>query len=191
MQAEADADFEEISAFIPMTGATRVLCAAGAARSLGLSAEISGEIMTHENAAVTAPERDAFLNPALRELYRLLCESRSETFVPPAFEPFYMDLSHRIRHGTAVTAGICENEKLVACAVCAAKTGAEAVVSAVAVHPEYRGRGYGGDMVRAMLLYLEPRKIYIFRAKEENAAFYSSCGFTPSGAFSQCTVNGG
>lgn len=124
----------------------------------------------------------------MREIHALLCECETETFIPPEFEPFYMDLSHRIRHNTALAAGIRQAGTLVSCAICIAHTADRAIISAVAVKPEQRRQGLGHAVLLSLLSQLEQEKIYIFRAHNENENFYRSYGFTSIGQFAELTV---
>jgi Predicted acyltransferase len=188
LEAHADADYTEISDFIRMSGAQRLLCSAEVAERTGFSTVLSGQIMAYHKTEKAEPPSGFELNPSLRELYALLNECRTETFVPPEFEPFYLDLSHRIRHGTALSAGIRQGETLVSCAVCIAKTEDRAIVSAVACKPEWRRQGYGHAALAALVSQLEQRKIFVFRMLGENEAFYRSFGFTPSGVFTEQNI---
>lgn len=188
LEAHADADYGELTDFIRMSGAQRLLCSAEVAERTGFSTVLSGQIMAYHNTEKTEPPAGFELNPSLRELYALLSECRTETFVPPEFEPFYLDLSHRIRHGTALSAGIRQGEALVSCAVCIAKTEDRAIVSAVACKPERRQQGYGHAALAALVSQLEQWEIFVFRAQGENEAFYRSFGFTPCGAFAEQNI---
>lgn len=184
LEADETADLEELLDLMRMAGAKRLLCRAGVAALLDLPQTVSGEIMVYHN---TIPEQrvDFELNPSPRELYGLLCDCATNTFAPPEFEPFYMDLSHRTRHGAAVAAGIRENGALVSCAICTARTTDSAIISAVATRPERRKEGFGHKALEALLSQLAWKKIYILRAQNENEEFYRSFGFEPASGFAE------
>lgn len=167
--------------FIRMLDAKTMLCSERAAKELGKTPSARGEIMFRDNPETANLPNGAVLNPGVREIYALLCVCRTESFVPPEFEPFYMDLSYRIRHGTAVTVGIPDGDALSACAVCAAKTARSAVVSAVAAVPEKRRQGCARAAVEALVSQLSNRRIYIFRRDGENEEFYRALGFQSYG----------
>ncbi len=188
LDAAGDADFTEITDFIRMTGAAKLLCSAQTAEQIGFPAVCHGQIMAYRNTVKAEIPAGFELNPSLREVHALLCESATATFVPPEFEPFYMDLSHRIRHGAAVAAGIRQGETLVSCAVCIAKTADKAVISAVAVKPEQQRRGYGRAVLTALASRLQQSEIYIFRVQDENEDFYRAFGFLPCGEFAELSV---
>ncbi|WP_050697119.1 GNAT family N-acetyltransferase [Anaeromassilibacillus senegalensis] len=183
LDARPGADWEELASFVRMAGARTVLCAEEAAQKMLLPAFLAGEIMVLDT--TDAPEPACEWNPSLRDVHALLCDCESASFVPPEFEPFYLDLSHRIRHGTARTVGFHQNGQLAACAICSACTEEAAVLSAVAVHPEFRRQGLGARAVRSLAASLHKQKTYIFRADGENEAFYRALGFAGCGRFAE------
>lgn len=188
LDAAEDAGFEEIKDFVRMTGAKKLICSAEAAEQAGFAPVCRGQVMAYRNTEKLGPPAGFELNPGLREIYALLCECATETFRPPEFEPFYLDLSHRIRHGAAVAAGIRQGDSLVSCAVCIARTAGKAVVSAVAVKPEQRRKGFGSAALTALISQLKQEEIYIFRAQDENEEFYRSSGFALCGAFAELLI---
>lgn len=183
LDARPGADWEELVSFVRMTGARTVLCAEETAQKLPLPVSVAGEIMALDS--IDVPEPACEWNLSLREIHALLCDCESASFLPPEFEPFYLDLSHRIRHGTARTVGFHQNERLAACAICSACTDETAVLSAVAVHPDFRRQGFGALVVRSLAASLHRQKTYIFRADGENEAFYLALGFAGCGRFAE------
>jgi N-acetylglutamate synthase-like GNAT family acetyltransferase len=182
------ADFDEIKDFIAMTGSSQLLCDFRAAQSLGLPVTAHGEIMVYHNRTPVQQPVTFELNPSLREIHALLTACATDTFIAPEFEPFYMDISHRIRHDTAVTVGVRQGETLVSCAVCSAQTENSAVLSAIAVSPDHRRKGFGYAVLSALLSQLPQENIYIFRAQNENEEFYKKFGFLPSGEFAELAI---
>ncbi|MFR8531084.1 MAG: GNAT family N-acetyltransferase, partial [Anaeromassilibacillus sp.] len=178
LDARAGADFDELAAFLPAAGARTVLCSAEAAQALPFPRRATGEIMALRERAAPVEEAEILWDPSPRLLYPLLCASQTASFLPPPFEPFYLDLSHRTRHGAARSAAIRAGDSLAACAICSAKTEESAVLSAVAVRPDVRRRGLGARVVLALAASLPVDTIYIFRASGENEAFYRTLGFT-------------
>jgi GNAT superfamily N-acetyltransferase len=182
---DRSADWEELAKFLRMLDVKTVSCSEEAAGCLGLPVSSSGEIMLLCGPAENVRCPEAERNPGLREIYALLCASRSETFHPPEFEPFYMDMSYRTRHGAAMSVGIRAGETLAACALCSSMTEHAAVLSAIAVLPEYRRRGLGRSAVAALTGLLNREKTYLFRADGENEEFYRSMGFIPNGRWAE------
>ena len=187
LDARPDADFGELAAFLSATGARTLLCATEAAEKLPFCASDMGEIMALH---APFPPADNVIewDPSPRELHALLCACETAHFIPPPFEPFYLDLSHRTRHGTACSAAVRLGDALAACAVCSARADGAAVLSAVAVHPSFRRRGLGARVVRALAAHLAVDIIYIFRAENENEAFYRSLGFAGCGGFAELSI---
>ncbi|QNK39284.1 GNAT family N-acetyltransferase [Caproicibacter fermentans] len=180
-----EADWEELTGFLRMLDAKTVSCPEEAAGHLGLPVSGRGEIMRLSGAAESPFHTDAEQNPGLREIYALLCEAKSETFVPPEFESFYMDMSYRTRHGAAVSVGIHTEGRLAACALCSSMTERAAVLSAVAVLPDDRRKGLGRCAVAALTALLNREAVYLLRADGENEEFYRSMGFVPDGRWAQ------
>lgn len=188
LDARAGADFDELAAFLPAAGARTVLCSAEAAQALPFPRRATGEIMALRERAAPVEEAEILWDPSPRLLYPLLCASQTASFLPPPFEPFYLDLSHRTRHGAARSAAIRAGDSLAACAICSAKTEESAVLSAVAVRPDVRRRGFGARVVLALAASLPVDTIYIFRASGENEAFYRTLGFTGHNHFAELDV---
>lgn len=188
LAADEAADFGELAEFIRMTGAARLLCSGEAADHLDFPVSVRGEIMAFQNVNQHPLPPGAEVNPGVREIHALLCACETPHFQAPEFEPFYLDLSHRVRHGAALAVGIRRNGEMAACAVCTAKTEGLAVVSAVAVKPELRHKGLGHAVLGALLSQLPQKSVFIFRAQGENEAFYRSFGFLPAGTFAECNL---
>lgn len=121
--------------------------------------------------------------PSPRVIYPILEACRGPYFPVPSFEPFYLDLSHRFRHGAAAGVVLEEAGVAAACAVAAAVTEEAALFTAVAVRPEFRRKGLGRKAVEQLGSHLPGREMYLFRAKEENQAFYAGLGFVPRGGW--------
>ena len=98
------------------------------------------------------------------------------------FEPFYLDLSHRLRHGAARASVLYAGGEAVAAAV-AALAGESALVTAVAVLPAWQNKGYGGAVLRAVEEQLGGRRAYLLRAEHENERFYARHGYVPCGTW--------
>lgn len=171
------ADFEETRAFLSAVGVNEVVCSAENAEKLGLNITESGVVLQKEqhNEIVLPPEE---ISP--REIYTVLKANN----MAGEFEPFYLDLSHRMRHGTVRCAGITQDGKTVA--VAAAVLGEHAsLISAVAVLPELHRRGHGREVVNLIEHMLPSGTVYVLREKDKNEAFYSTLGYMPCGVWAQ------
>ncbi|WBY63819.1 MAG: N-acetyltransferase domain-containing protein [Thermocaproicibacter melissae] len=175
-------DAEEVLAFLRTLDVKKFSCSEETAKHLGLAPSAWGEIMVlHAQNHKEEAYADVRFDPSPREIYSVLKQSETNTFRVPEFEPFYMDLSYRTRHGAALSAGVYQGARLVSCAVCTAMTERAAVISAVACVPGLRRHGYGRTAVNALAGRLKRENIYIFRAEGENEEFYRSLGFESYG----------
>lgn len=114
--------------------------------------------------------------PELSEVYSLLSDCRSELAVPE-YETFILDMSHKIRHGTALCTALRADGRLVSCAMTVAQSSVCAVIGAVVTLREYRGRGYGTACIQELCRRLAGREILIIREKDKNKEFYERAGF--------------
>ncbi len=175
VQATAKTDVAELTEFLQMTGFSSVL----SEREI-FSDSYSGIVMEkappHQNVKAES-------NPDWKEVYRLLQSCQSDTFEVPAYEDFLLDMSHKIRHGTALCVGVHEKDKLAATAMTIAQSKHCAVIGAVATKPAFRHSGYGGQCVKALCSLLHDRSIFIMRDEGENEHFYQSLGFENKGKF--------
>lgn len=178
-------DWDELKEFLRLLDVKTLTCAQGAADRLGFPVSRQGEIMLLRAATSRAQAEE---DPSLREIYALFCTCCGVNFPVPEFEPFYMDMSYRMRHGAGAAAGIRREGALVSCALCGAMTERAAVVTAVATKPEYRRSGFGKTAVLALAARLHRERLYIFRADGENEAFYRDMGFEPYGRWAELRI---
>ncbi len=166
---------DELTEFLDMIGHTHLICDGEMADSLGEPAQ-KGTVLRSSNVLTGV---QAEWNPPVREVYTLLEQCRSEKFPVPDFEPFYLDLSHRMRHDSARVAVLREQGNLTAGAIAVYGTHS-AVLSAVAVAPGCRGTGRGKAVVSALAASLNGLERYVL-CHPELSAFYESMGFLPCG----------
>lgn len=184
-------NWEEIAPFVRALGPRVFSCEESAAQELGFPVSSRGEIMALASDPAVLPQTPDGVewDPSPREIYGLLERSQTFSFHPPEFEPFYLDLSFRTRHGAALTACVRRNMLPAACAVCTSLTPEAAVITAVACAPEFRRHGLGRMAVLALAQKLGRKHIYIFRAENENEKFYRSLGFEPCGRWAECSFD--
>ncbi len=95
--AHENADFDELCIFIKMIGARCLMCHASCAEQLHITPARTGTIMKWNAHLIEQTNRT--ISPNLHQVYSILQACRSKAFHVPEFEPFYLDMSHRIRHG--------------------------------------------------------------------------------------------
>ena len=113
-----------------------------------------------------------------------------EGFQPPSFEDFYVDVNHKLRHGSIRLAGVSKDDRLAAAAMTVAESGSGAVLGAVACHPDFRRQGCGSMVVRHLVSELtnEGKTVFLHRAEHRNAGFYQQLGFRECGTWREYFV---
>jgi GNAT superfamily N-acetyltransferase len=180
-------DWDELREFLSVLDIKALTCAEAAAGRLGFPIARRGEIMTL-GAEVSGVEVPVENDPGLREIYALLCTCCGPNFPVPEFEPFYMDMSYRLRHGAGAAVGVKRDGALVSCALCSSLTERAAVASTVATKPEYRRSGLGRTALLALAARLHREHLYLFRADGENEEFYRGMGFRPYGRWAELKI---
>lgn len=176
-------DFEELAAFLrALPGGVSVLGREDEmktlAQFLGLSPKPVGITMCLCGAGKEIPPFAGAQNPTemagLKKIYEILTLGGAAT-VPGKFEPWYCDLSHRIRHGAARTWLSLGGES---CCIAAALTEKSGYLAGVATRPEARGRGIASSLVVvACGELLSQGRLPVLRCAEGTAGFYERMGF--------------
>lgn len=167
-------DIAEAKEFIKVIGVTEVMCAVRNADALGLSSSENGDVLIKQlsgNADFT--ESYSHDDLSIRDVFFLL----EETGMTDEFEAFYLDLSHKLRHNGAIVLTEYENNELIGCLLVSAITDNAAIISAVAVSEEHRGKGIGTKLIKAAEEYLGGRTVYIFKEKNKNEQFYKGLDY--------------
>ena len=184
--AHENADFDELYMFVKMIGASCVMCHASCAEQLHITPARTGNIMKWD--AQLSEYINRTVCPDLHQVYSVLQACHSKAFQVPEFEPFYLDMSHRIRHKGATAVGYKTEDKLIACAMTVAETEYAAIIGAVAVLPEYQRQGIGTSVVKSLLhgcMEKHQKHIYVYCNSEQNVQFYRTMGFTYSGVWAE------
>lgn len=96
------------------------------------------------------------------------------------FESWYVDLSHRIRHGCAAAASLNIDGLIVSSGIFSSIYNGSAVLISVLTRPEFRGRGFGRYLVTNLMCRV-PGRVFLMREQNKNEEFYSRCGFKNCG----------
>ncbi len=163
---------EETKEFLRAVGPQAVLCAVRNAEALSLPVSDSGDVLKKQ----LKPGKEALLDPYavnIREIFGLL----EEAGMVEEFEPFYLDLSHKLRHEAALALTEYSGSELSGCALVSSISKKAAVLSALAVAPEFRRRGIGTNLVRRVEACFPGKTLYVFREKEKNREFYQKLGY--------------
>ena len=172
-------DLDEVSSFMRVAGATSVICSNSYSLDLFGYEKTSGPILVRRE---EIPECNSFeiCTPQIKDAYNLIAASADKGFTPPEFEDFYVDINHKLRHGTMRLLGLCSEGELAAVAMTVAESSQGAVIGAVACLPEHRKKGYGTYIVNHLtnILVKEGRSVFLHRAENANKAFYDNLKFS-------------
>ena len=172
-------DKEELIAFLNMLGAASVTSNERLLDNSERGAVMAYQGSTNSFGAENEREEDI---PFL-QIYSLLKKCEAEDFAVPSYEDFILDMSHRLRHRTALCSILMDGDRVAACSMTAAMSENTAVIGAVCTDPEYRRMGLGTKCVQSLLAKLGSRNIFIMRAEHKNEVFYQELGFENTGFF--------
>lgn len=178
-----ECDLEEVSSFMRVAGASSAICDGKYKLDIFGSRCIDGSVLVRETSfEILNKNLDVFV-PDIKSAYNLIVKCADENFKPPAFEDFYVDVNHKLRHNAMRIYGIRENDILVAVSMTVAESDNGAVLGAVSCDPEYRKHGYGSSIVKYISnrLIEENKAVFLHRAKNANVSFYNNLGFTETG----------
>lgn len=163
---------EETCGFLQAVGPRAVMCAIRNAEALSLTVSDSGDVLKKQLEKGKEKSVDPY-SVNIREIYGLL----EDVDMVDEFEPFYLDLSHKLRHGAALALTEHQGGELAGCAVVSSISRSSALLSAVAVRPEFRRRGIGSGLIRRTEACFPGKTMYVFREKEKHREFYKKLGY--------------
>ncbi len=178
-----NSDLEEISSFMRVAGASGAICDGKYKLDVFGGKSVTGSILVKTEPFEHIDDTLNIIEPDIKSAYELILECAGESFVPPKFDDFYVDINHKLRHRAMRMYGIAEDKKLVAVAMTVAESDKGAVLGAVACSPDYRSHGYGSSVVKYISnkLIEEHKSVFLHRAKNANVSFYNNLGFNESG----------
>ncbi len=164
-----DFDQEELKNFIGAVGAKTISCSIRAAEKLGFPYK-KYKVLRSLKGMPSAAD----FSPSCDEVYRLLTEGTDGDISLPDRTAFIADLSHRIRHETALAA-------VFKSAVCVVPfmTDYGALICGVATEASARGSGFAGMCVAGMVNKLA-RPTFVI-CSESLVPFYKKFGFAEWG----------
>ena len=123
----------------------------------------------------------------LRGVYDLLRNSFDETSTG-SFDDFFVDLSHRIRHGVSDVYAVYCGGDIVSTLTVTAKTDTAAVLGSIATKSDRRREGLAGFLVSLALNDTCKNGRQVFLHREKPISVYERAGFETVGAWSQFTA---
>ena len=158
------ADFQELAQFLNIHGFSDMFCSQTAGEEL--KPYLHGEfhrVMLMERPGGNSGNLPPEVPPS--KAWEII-GSRFEI----SFEPWYLDMSHRVRHGISR----CFSDENAAL-VLQHEINGEALLSQVCVRRALEGQGYAGKLLKAVCGALSGRVQVI--CEEELVGFYEKCGF--------------
>ena len=181
-------DGEEALALMRAAGGDHITARSDAFAALGLSVreQFCEMQLGPDRFAAPRPLPELEWSPSPRKLYEVLSACEGPGMRLPAFEPWYLDMSHRMRHKAARAVLLRRDGSPAACAMTVAEADGEAVLGGVAVLPRLRGQGLGARIAGALLKSLseEGRTVYLMRETDRHKRFYCALGFEETAAIS-------
>lgn len=145
-----------------------------------------GSVMRYNGASSCVPLQKNISNgESLREIYRLL-SAVFDGF--PSFEGWYVDTSHRVRHGCCHIATERDDGRLISVAMTVAETEDMALIGGVATLPSHRGQGAASRCICRLLGTLIQGNILIAPSDDYSEKLYSKLGFVPWGTWAELTL---
>ncbi len=170
-------DIDELSEFLSVCGFSSLLC--GAVLPIGGSFD-SGMIMELKKPVPQKALPDGMrfdTAPPLRDVWTLLKSCEGRDFEVPEYEDFLIDMSHKLRHGTARCIAVQSGQEITASSMTVSESDDCAIIGAVASQKAHRRIGIGSACVTRLCSELRNRTVFIMRDENKNESFYNSLGF--------------
>lgn len=122
-----------------------------------------------------------------REIYPLLAACFNGSMA--AFDSWYVDVSHRLRHGGCHIAAVREKDEIVATAMTVAECKTAALLGAVATRPDRRGRGLASACVCSLAGSMQRagKTVWICPKNAQAQRLYEHLGFHVCGEWGTVT----
>ncbi len=163
-----NADRDELSRFVSVIGFDSVLCD----ETLEIDSCYECGIVMKTDKSIEIPcnctEIDEY--PHLFDLYNFIDYGEIN------FDSWYVDISHRIRHGAAKAFTLNMDEEIISSAIFSSIYKKNAILTGVQTKPEFRKMGYGSALVSAMCCDFNGT-VYLMRENGRNESFYKKLGF--------------
>lgn len=179
--ADERADFEEIGFFITSYGYKSICGKKETLIKCGF--ELSDEKTMFLYDKKTDEIFDEVRSSAdMKKVYELISQSIPGSFSSEreAYLNFLSDFTYRERRSLARVKAVCEDGKVLSCALTAAESNCSALISGVASDKNIRGKGYGKKTVLTLAgeLSKENKNVFVIALNDSAKEFYKKIGFT-------------
>lgn len=121
-----------------------------------------------------------------RQVYPLLSKVFDDTM--PAFEDWYVDVSHRLRHNNCTLVGVCWEGETVSTAMTVAQSADAVVIGAVATAEKARKRGYAAQCIGYLAEKHKEKTVMISPKNVYAEKLYEKMGFVVTDTIGQFTT---
>lgn len=171
-------DYDELCGFLSFSGFSRIFCAENTGKILSEKLSLNRKRLNLMRFSGILRQTAASVSEvSLSDAYDVL-----KTSFDFEFEPWYLDMSHRIRHNISRLYGY--NGSVLAVQH---DIRGEALLSQIATVPEKRGKGNASALISAVCRKLEGSKVYLL-CEDDLAAFYVRNGFEFCGIKNELSV---
>ena len=162
-----NADFEELCEFLSFSGFSMLFCSEKSGKILSERLDLDCKNLNLMRLSVISNEAHEQISElSLSEAYGIL-----KTSFEIDYEPWYLDMSHRVRHGISRFYGFNGSVLCVQHNLCG-----EALLSQIATIPEMRNKGNSSSLIKAVCQKMS--EIEVFLLCEDNLLnFYKKAGF--------------
>lgn len=170
-------DYNELAEFFSFCGFAEIFCSVDSGEQLSKRIQCKSEIvnlMRFDGCGILCKTER---NSPLSEIYEIL-----KSAFDIEFEPWYVDMSHRIRHGISAARRL-ENTVL----VIQHDLNDEALLSQIVTTPQGRNKGNATRLIHAVCAELSPSAVFVL-CRDELTGFYTKVGFSPQGRYCQLTM---
>ncbi len=164
-----ETDFGELAEFLNFSSFSEIFCSDYLGQLLEKHLDVERENVNLMRFA-GVPEKNELQILAPADAYQII-----KTGFDFEFEPWYLDMSHRVRHGVSRLYGL----DGAALAVQYNQNG-EALISQVATLPEKRGKGCARRLISAVCAELQDSEVFVL-CEDKLLGFYEKIGFVPEG----------
>lgn len=184
MCIDDDADFDEISEFLEVIGYESLFLDNKFAERLNLSLFNNGHIMLCTKTGKSNEIENRVISvdgEKLKEIYDLVDKCFA---LGSDFSSWFVDCSHKLRHGFLKIKAITENGKFVSCAFSMYEYENSAVISSVCTKKSCRGKGYAALCIEELKNSLSEHGIdnfYVFCNEGKITDFYKKLDFKDVG----------
>lgn len=160
-------DYTELADFIRMQGFSDIFCSETAGKKLANALDGNCELVNLMKFSDGRSKCDFRTDMSLSDVFAIIREG-----FDIEFEPWYLDMSHRVRHGVTRCCTVDNKAAL----VIQHDINGEALLSQVASLKAHRGEGFAKKLVSSVAASLAPSEVFVV-CKNSLTGFYEKCGF--------------